>query len=1079
MKYFYKIQKSIIAKISIVFILVNLVGIFKVNAQIVSIPDAAFKAALVANGAINTGGNLAEIEVSEAAAFTGPLILDALNISNLTGIEAFTNITGLSCQGNLFTTLDLSANTALVYIDCSFNSITSLNVTNITTLTTLACSSNDLTSLDVSTNTGLQSLSCSYNLLLTSLDVSNNTALLYLYCNYNPFGSLDVSNNTSLTELYCADNQLTNLNVTNNTALTHLECQTNLLTSLDVSANTLLTYLDCGANLISSIDLSTNTALLTLLCSDNNLTSLDVSNNTSLLTLRCYNNYSALTSLVGLNNCPSITIIECFNNSLSSLNIQNGNNFLLTSFSASGNPNLKCILVSDDVFMNTNFSGTIDAGTIYSFTPCPRTTVADGNWSNPAIWNDGGVPIAGVNISIYHNVVVNTDVTEVSNSLTINSGAAVTVIADGVLRFGDVVNNGTMETNGTQGAQLRMHSQTFTNNGTINLNSTGINPNLGGSGGQGGLIGYIFWTPVNPVITNNGVLNINGSEANFTQQNVVFNNTGAINNLGALRLDGWDATTTWNNSGAASYSGGGRVEFGATISGNANYTSSAVFTILRLYLGQSHFNFQQQINIGNFGEVVVYNPTFNPLSIPFNYGTDCVLFYEATGVVNKGKEWDETSGLGQPSIINVNSRLNMGSVSTNSPITVRTINVQPSGSLLLDSIGFVRTAPLEITNNLTLSGRLNLSTNTGGYLILGGDLNAQASSVINSNDRKLVLNGNSNQTIQKSSGTLSFGELEINKTGGEVFLGSPLNLTLDNGNLIDFVSETTLNLNGNNININTLDGFIRIYSNYPTITSTTPAKILFGSGTYNFDMIAGTLIVGNNVTLATNAAAGSLNMSTFIDLYGTLEINHPAYTITGEINYQMGSFLLYTFNGSRTTSDEWNTFLNGTSQPKNVSLTGSATNVSLTNSPYRLTQSLFINDGCTLNGTQKLGIRENVTVEPTGSLNLTGSGSLEFFASSNCEINIQSTPALPSTCSIEINKSTGTVRLVNNLNGIGGVDFIGTANFDLNGSYNIIIDPAGQILNEGNGNGRIINTGNPKHRKRFRSNRYSRWIRYG
>lgn len=706
--------------------------------------------------------------------------------------------------------------------------------------------------------------------------------------------------------------------------------------------------------------------------------------------------------------------------------------------------------------------GVLAGGQFATLSSSFYTTVADGNWTNPSTWFGGVVPIAGVDITINHNVTVNTPIAEISNSILVNTGASITVSADGVLNIGDVVNNGTMETNGSQGAQLRMYSQTFTNNGTINLNSTGINPNLGGSGGEGGLIGYIFWTPLNPIITNNGVLNINGSSAKFTQQNVVFNNTGAINNNGTFRLDGWDATTTWNNTGAASYSGGGFVEFGATITGNAIYTCNSTFTFLRLYLGESNFDFQAQVNIGNNGEVVWRNGSFVPTSMPFNYGTNVNLFYEHNGVVNKSKEWDETSGLGQPSNIYINSRLNMGYISLATPITANNININPSGSILMDSVGFVRTAPLAISGSLNVNGgRVHLSTAAGGDLSLGGELNVQAASVFTAYDRKLILTGNGDQTIQRVSGSLSFGELVINKTSGGVFLGAPLNLTLDNGNLIDFVSETTLNLNGNNININTVDGFIKIYSNYPTITSTTPAKILFGSGTYNFDMIAGILTVGNQVSIATNSPTGTLNLSTFIDLYGTLEINHPAYTITGEINYQMGSYLLYTFNGSRTTSDEWNTQLNGTSQPKNVSLTGTATIVTLTNNAYRLTQSLFINDGCTLNGTQKLGIRENVTVNPTGSLNLTASGSLEFFASSNCEINIQSTPALPSTCSIEINKSTGTVRLVNNLIGIGGIDFLGSVNFDLNGSNNVTINSAGQIQNEGNGNGRIVNTGNP------------------
>jgi hypothetical protein len=78
----------------------------------------------------------------------------------------------------------------------------------------LDCRGNLLTSLDVSANTALNSLYCWGN-LLTSLDVSANTALTSLHCQYNQLNSLDVSTCSALTTLYCFDNQLTSLDVKN------------------------------------------------------------------------------------------------------------------------------------------------------------------------------------------------------------------------------------------------------------------------------------------------------------------------------------------------------------------------------------------------------------------------------------------------------------------------------------------------------------------------------------------------------------------------------------------------------------------------------------------------------------------------------------------------------------------------------------------------------------------------------------------------------------------------------------------------------------------------------------------------
>ena len=59
--------------------------------QNVNIPNANFKAYLVGNTAINTNGDN-QIQVSEASAFNGTINCSAMNISNLTGIEALVGL---------------------------------------------------------------------------------------------------------------------------------------------------------------------------------------------------------------------------------------------------------------------------------------------------------------------------------------------------------------------------------------------------------------------------------------------------------------------------------------------------------------------------------------------------------------------------------------------------------------------------------------------------------------------------------------------------------------------------------------------------------------------------------------------------------------------------------------------------------------------------------------------------------------------------------------------------------------------------------------------------------------------------
>jgi len=73
---------------------------------IVNIPDANFKAKLTQLGVDNNSDG--EIQYSEAALQTGTLNVSGSNIADLTGLEAFVNITGLHCQVNNLTEVDVS-----------------------------------------------------------------------------------------------------------------------------------------------------------------------------------------------------------------------------------------------------------------------------------------------------------------------------------------------------------------------------------------------------------------------------------------------------------------------------------------------------------------------------------------------------------------------------------------------------------------------------------------------------------------------------------------------------------------------------------------------------------------------------------------------------------------------------------------------------------------------------------------------------------------------------------------------------------------------------------------------------------
>ena len=223
------------------------------------------------------------------------------------------SLTTLECSNNLFTSFDLSGQTALTSFSFNDNSLLkSFILTENSALNNLTCNNNpllnnvtitqnphlsdinlcnnpSLISLDMSGVPKLYRLSCENNSLLT-LNLSENTNLQYLLCRNNPSIQLDLSANVNLSYLNCSDCQLTELNLSANTELQQLCCENNSLIEIDLSKNTELWYMDCHSNLLTDIDLAKNTELWYMDCHSNSLTDIDLANNTSLFEVRIWNN---------------------------------------------------------------------------------------------------------------------------------------------------------------------------------------------------------------------------------------------------------------------------------------------------------------------------------------------------------------------------------------------------------------------------------------------------------------------------------------------------------------------------------------------------------------------------------------------------------------------------------------------------------------------------------------------------------------------------------------------------------------------------------------------------------------------
>lgn len=322
-------------------------------------------------------------------------IQNSSNLSDLSGIEYFTNVTKLDCSSNNLTSLDLNGLTNLKELDCSYNQIASLDLNALNSLTTLVCTSNLIDSLDVRGLKNLEKLICG-TLVLGSLEVSGLSNLTYLDCCHSPLPFLDLSGLSKLTYLNCSESYLNYLDLSDLENLITLNCASNYLSSLDVTTLKNLEYLNCAGNNLGSLDVSGLSTLKELFCTNCQLTSLNLNGLSVLTELNCNNNQ--LTSL-DLSSSKALTNMDCSNNQLTSLNLSGLNSLTilscstnqLTSLNLSG---LKCLntlncggnnLSQLDIASNTSLyylSCGYQSSNLILYLTSEQKSIWDRNWIN-------------------------------------------------------------------------------------------------------------------------------------------------------------------------------------------------------------------------------------------------------------------------------------------------------------------------------------------------------------------------------------------------------------------------------------------------------------------------------------------------------------------------------------------------------------------------------------------------------------------------------------------------------------------------------------------------------------------------
>lgn len=324
----------------------NYVEVFNPDSTIVT--DLNFEQTLIDLN-IDSNGLTGDVLESDILATTS-INASNRNITDLRGLEAFTNLTTLNLQNNNITEIDVSNNTSLTDLRISNNPLTNgIDVSILPNLEILFADGIGINNLDVTNNSNLEFLFARDN-QLNVIDLSNNPNLRFLFLGNNDIALIDLSNNILLERISLYQNRITTFDATPFSNLFLLDLQDTdagfNLTSVNVTGLTALDILFVGQNLsLTSLDVSTNTALRRLGINDTGISTIDISN--ALLLEDFYAGIAQLSGNLDLSGFPNLRVVDLFQNDFTSVNVANGNNANLVNLYTGDNPNLSCITVDD------------------------------------------------------------------------------------------------------------------------------------------------------------------------------------------------------------------------------------------------------------------------------------------------------------------------------------------------------------------------------------------------------------------------------------------------------------------------------------------------------------------------------------------------------------------------------------------------------------------------------------------------------------------------------------------------------------------------------------------------------------
>jgi Leucine-rich repeat (LRR) protein len=307
----------------------------------VYVPDDNFRQGLILNGA--DGNNDGFITYTESLDIT-ELYVSYRNIQDLTGLQAFKNLTTFIAEGN---------------------QISSFSVDSIPLLSNINVRANNMNDITMSKYKALVQVDISDN-NISELDLSENNAIAYLKINKNNLTALNLDSLAELMELDLSDNLVDELSLENNKQLRVLQLANNAVETLNLNQQQELTILSVDScESLYDLKIRANFKLGILLAGNTNLSFLDLRNNTNLSRLSLGQNANLTNACVWGLPFPTLGITYTYNtfyNTEFSLCDQDENSWSETySLPTNGVRFTTGFVINDTAYVGTGFTDQYEA----------------------------------------------------------------------------------------------------------------------------------------------------------------------------------------------------------------------------------------------------------------------------------------------------------------------------------------------------------------------------------------------------------------------------------------------------------------------------------------------------------------------------------------------------------------------------------------------------------------------------------------------------------------------------------------------------------------------------------------------